>query len=431
MIQVLSFFSSEQLFVLSTEWVFSYTVYRFLSAFFDYNICRSRLYGICMYTVQLILNAVVYMFYNVPFMYLLINISMILLISLNYESSWIRRIVAAVLTYATGAIIEILIFGLTTKVRLFSITSESMPLSGIVLVRISFLCVAAIVGNLHNLRKGVNVPSFYWILIAVLFLFNFVIVLLITDNDIGSVPFLITVFMCLIENVLLFFLFDRMISLHERSELALISDLQNESYRRQLSIMNESLEKTKVMRHDMKNQMLTVQGLLEADDTEAALEHVRTMTGTWAAAAKSVDTGNIEVDSFINFKLSQAEQEHVTVTPLIRIPEQIGLRSFDMAAVIGNLFDNAFDALKKLPENDRNLSAEIKYSKGRIFIIFENPYTGTIAWKNGIPATRKRLGGMHGVGLAEVFTVAEKYNGQVNISTTDNLFKVTVMMYVD
>ncbi|MCK9171147.1 MAG: GHKL domain-containing protein [Treponema sp.] len=430
MIHMLLPLSPERILVVSTEWVYSYTVYLFINSFFSSSAEKSRIYGTCIYVLQLALNIFVFLFVSIPFVYFSVNVGMVFLITLNYESPWLRRVFISVSVYAVGALIELLLFGFTLKTDFFSAVSGRTPFTSIILTRLIYLFVAVIVGRLCNLRRGEKVPGVYWLIISVLFLFNLVIAFFISNSNMEILPFFATVSIYFVENVLLFFFLDRMVSLQEKSEQVLVSDLQNESYRRQLSIMNESLETTKIMRHDMKNQMFMVQGLLESGDYTAALDHVRTMTGTWAAVSKSVNTGNIEVDSLINFKLSQAEQERISVKHHIRIPEQFGLRSFDMAAVIGNLFDNAFDALKKLPENARTLAVEIRYSKGRLFVIFENPYTGTVVWKNGIPATQKRICGIHGVGLSDVFTTAEKYDGQVDISTTGSLFKVTVMLYV-
>jgi two-component system, LytTR family, sensor histidine kinase AgrC len=431
MMSVSTNFSAEQLTVLSTQIVFIYSVYRFLGGFFDRTTAKNKLTEFLSYIFFFILNIVTYIFLPLPILFFLLNVISVFLITFNYEGTLIQRIIAPLMAYGLGGLLEILLFGMSMKIHLFQTPTGTMSIMGILLNRILFLSISVTIERLRNLRLGEKVPKLYWITIIILPFFSFSIAYIINRTNITTNAFTIIIMLLFIGDILLFFLFDHMIALQGESERILLYDLQNDSYRRQLSIMNESLQTTQMMRHDIKNQMLMVQGLLEKNDVTAAREHLRKMTGIYLNAEKNITTGNIEIDSLINFKLTEAEQKQIKITHSIQIPEQLGISSFDMATIIGNLFDNAFDALEKLPEYEKILDINLRYSRGRLFITFVNSYTGTVCWKNGVLATQKEDKHLHGIGLSNVALTAERYNGQIDITTDNSLFKVTVLLYTE
>lgn len=427
--EIFSTFSKEQLFIASTEWCFSCSAYLFMKAFFNTKECKNKFIEFLSYFVATIIIAFQYLLFNYMIVNIILNFLILFLLSLNYKGSVKKRIVIAIVFYITNSLVEITIVGLNSTAYLFSPPTVSINISDVLLVRIIELFIADLVNKLKYLQNGEKLPKYYWISICLILITNLFLAIILTKSNLTILYFTIASFLLLCEDVIIIFLLDRIGLIQKQSKQIIISDLQNESYKKQLEIINGSLLATKVMRHDMKNQMLAVQGLLENKNYNSALEHVKSMTGTWATVSKNINTGNVEADSLLNFKISQAEQEHIKVTTNISIPEHLLMRSFDLATILGNLFDNSFDALKKLSDEKRKLLLTIKYSKGRIFISFENPYTGIISWKNGIPCTQKSHKEFHGVGLQEVNSTVARYNGQMFFSTENNLFKVTVMIY--
>lgn len=99
----------------------------------------------------------------------------------------------------------------------------------------------------------------------------------------------------------------------------------------------------------------------------------------------------------------------------------------DMVAIIGNLLDNAMEAVCKT--ETRRICMDVNYKKGRIFIYLENTYDGRINCKNGDILSTKS-GGVHGYGLKNIRKTLEKYNGCMDIEYTDTVFSVDILMYI-
>lgn len=60
----------------------------------------------------------------------------------------------------------------------------------------------------------------------------------------------------------------------------------------------------------------------------------------------------------------------------------------------------------------------------------ENPYTGEIKRKGKRILTSKQDNDLHGLGLANVEDTVLKYNGALDITSENQQFKVTVVLYV-
>lgn len=71
----------------------------------------------------------------------------------------------------------------------------------------------------------------------------------------------------------------------------------------------------------------------------------------------------------------------------------------------------------------------MRYSKGILFIKVSNPYKTIIKEKGNIITTKEDKIN-HGFGLTSVGEVVEKYNGTVKIETDENIFTITVALYM-
>lgn len=423
-------FTPTQITIVLTDWVLAYSVYLFLSGFFSVKQRKNKVIEIISYQLFWIVGSVQYLYCNTIFANILFNLIATFLLTLNYEGKLQFRIIAPLMIYITSSIVEVVTAGFNVSAYFFKSPEGTIPIVSVLEDRVLILMLSALVSKLKNIRDGEKIPGIYWAAFIALPVITFVFILIFITVPISYLQFMLCTSLILLLDVLIYFVFDRMLYLQQKNRKALMFDLQNESYRQQLEIMNEALKNTKLIRHDIKNQMLVIQGLLEKKDIDGALTHLQTMTHEWSSSRQTINTGNIEIDSLINFKLAQAEQQHIHATTNISIPEHIALRPFDTATIIGNLFDNALDALSHVDEDKRTLTITLRYSKGRLFIVFTNQFEGELAWDNDLPQTNKTDTTHHGIGLSDIKKTAEKYNGQLTITAKNGKFTSTVMMYV-
>ena len=107
----------------------------------------------------------------------------------------------------------------------------------------------------------------------------------------------------------------------------------------------------------------------------------------------------------------------------------MSIASFDLAIILGNLLDNAIEAVAEL-EKERQIKTNINYDKGRLIILVENPYQGErVKDGNRYLSTNKELS-QHGLGLENVKSVLQKYDGSMDINQRSNIFSVSLLLFV-
>lgn len=218
----------------------------------------------------------------------------------------------------------------------------------------------------------------------------------------------------------LYRILSEMLSQKYENEL-LLQEVKN--YSSQLEILLQGEEKIKALRHDMKHHMNELK-LMAGKNKNAEMEAYIDKMQDFAAANEIVSSGNMEIDSVLNYMLSQAKQKLNTVNVKIQIPEELA-HSFDINVVLGNLLENAMEAAEKTEE--KSLDVKIRYQKEVLRIQIENSFNGRL--QKGFPTTKTEKSA-HGIGLNNVKKIVEKYNGLMEICPYENTFCVKVILYI-
>jgi sensor histidine kinase YesM len=176
--------------------------------------------------------------------------------------------------------------------------------------------------------------------------------------------------------------------------------------------------------------MFSIRSLIESGDTKETLDYISEIMDDIGARKDRSSTGNTVIDSIINFKLQEAEQRNIKTNLDLKIPEKLEIPSFDMTVILGNLLDNAIKALDMVKDNPF-INLKMKYDKGRLIIQTDNPYEGDIIENEGKIITTHEDKANHGIGLQSVKKVIQKYDGIMNIDHSDNIFSISLMLYVD
>ncbi|MCL2362560.1 MAG: ATP-binding protein, partial [Defluviitaleaceae bacterium] len=146
------------------------------------------------------------------------------------------------------------------------------------------------------------------------------------------------------------------------------------------------------------------------------------------------DTGNIAFDSIINFKLKNAKEKNVKPKLQMSIPRTLNIEVADIVTILGNLLDNALDAVEK--STDKILRIDIEYNRGCLFIKADNSFDGEVKYETKKDSGEKSIvthkePSEHGHGLKNIRKAVDKYNGKVDIVHEGNVFSVTILIYVD
>lgn len=203
----------------------------------------------------------------------------------------------------------------------------------------------------------------------------------------------------------------------------------NEQIKNQLAHYEELYRyqsEIRTFRHDIKNKLLSVSGLLADGQVDAAVDAIKGEADFLDEANSSVvNSGNPAVDAVLQSKLAVAESKGITLDFSVKISDKINVDLLELGVLIGNALDNAIEAAQTLTSStEKTVFARIITKGGRIVVSVENPVEAAVDTKHIGTVKADKLN--HGYGIKSMKTIAQKYDGDVFVSCEGNIFTTSI-----
>ena len=286
-----------------------------------------------------------------------------------------------------------------------------------------FICVLVTEKIVRHQRKEDTVQNIPLILIPLSSVITVLILAGINDKE----AMIIVAVSLLIINFLVFILYDFVVQTACAQYENELLQQQVQVYENQIGIIMQGENKIKSLRHDMRHHLNELQYMIDKKGKLDALQHIDSMKSFLQNPDEIVESGNVEMDSLLNYMLRRAQRNLATVNVNVSIPENI-LSAFDINVILGNLLENAIEAAEQSEE--KSLDVLICYKQGIMTIEIKNSFVGKLRRKQDVFLTTKAEKGNHGIGLNSVKHIVEKYDGLLKIETQETLFCVNVILYL-
>lgn len=408
-----------------------FVIYRFMRIFFESR-RRNRTLNLLSYLLYFVATSLFYFWFNIPLITLVINLITMFMISLTYEASIQKRIIYVIYMYLFMAVAEIITAAMTGYVY-FSVFSQGdyRDSFGVIAVRIVIYGETLLLENIKLTKNGRNIGWIFWLASIMIPVSTLILEVIIANQTnltkveaVGSVSLLFAV------NIIAFYLYDSLAENYiKKSKLALLQK-ENELYSRQCEIMQSSTEDLQAFRHDMSNQLIILNHLLEEGKDEEARRQLDQLSHFIKGKVIYSTSGNTIIDGLVNYKLQSVASENIKVETEIVVPEQLNIDIADFITLLGNLLDNALEALKKVDREQRILTIKIVFSQERLIGRITNTYCGEIHQKDDKILTSKKEKQKHGYGLSNVEKIIKKYNGYMEIDHANGEFRVDFIIYL-
>ncbi|SET25650.1 GHKL domain-containing protein [[Clostridium] polysaccharolyticum] len=411
--------------------LYVYTVFKFIRTFMGKR--RVRWYvELISYFMFYGVIAVVMIFFN----RIIINMASSILsfygLALLYQGTIKNRLMAAITVFMTITCTELLGAALCGYLQFdnFYGKNDYSSVAATIFCRILSFIIVLIYENFKHMRQGVDIPVSNWL--ALLFIpigtFYIIINIMLVGND-RQVLIAVSVFVLLGINIIVFFLYDAMNNYYEEKLQKMMLQQQNESYLKQMEVMNSSHENVRSVRHDIKNHLIAIETFVKREEKKEAIDYIHKVIDASYGDKAIVSTGNIAIDSILNYKIEQARAKGIEFEKEIRIPTELNIEDLDIVGILGNLIDNAINANMQINEG-RKIFLSLKYSKNMFFIATWNTFNGKVVYRDNKIATTHKDKEHHGIGLNNVNSIVQKYDGTMNVGHEDKVFKVDVMLYL-
>lgn len=210
-----------------------------------------------------------------------------------------------------------------------------------------------------------------------------------------------------------------------------MSEIQMESKVNQIQAfqdMQSLYERQRRKLHDYKKQLMTVQNLLKNGENETAVEYIEKLTKNIATEMSEVNVGHPVVNAVLNQQYRIAKGKNIGMTFTVSDLHEINIADDDIVVLLGNLLENAIHECEKVISLGRTASIQVKLiEKEENFIITVcNPVTSKKEIEDNKVLGIQKEG--HGIGVSNVESVVEKYNGSFVISCDEKEFTAVVMI---
>ncbi len=176
-------------------------------------------------------------------------------------------------------------------------------------------------------------------------------------------------------------------------------------------------------RHDYRNHIQVLKTRAMSGDMDSVMAYLNELETDLNTVDTVIHSGNAMCDAILNSKISLAEAANIPVKADADIPVKLTVSDIDLYSIIGNLFDNAIDASKKLPEDKRMIRVYMAVRDSQFYISFTN-----------FTADKKRFafdstkGEGHGLGLARIDSLVKKYGGYISRNSEDGAFSTEILL---
>lgn len=217
----------------------------------------------------------------------------------------------------------------------------------------------------------------------------------------------------------------------------LAASIRKDMERRNLRLQEkyyQELEKNQLelrrFRHDMKNHFAVVGDLLGQGEITKAKSYFDELSGRLDGKNHRFCKNGI-INALLNVKYNVALEKEIDCFFHIGIDEMIGMKDMDVCTIFANTIDNAIEALRDVPPEKRKLSVKARYAPNGYFTYeIVNAKVNKIIEKKGAFLTGKEDQKSYGFGIASVRETVEKYNGMLDISYTEEEFRVVILIRV-
>jgi signal transduction histidine kinase len=197
--------------------------------------------------------------------------------------------------------------------------------------------------------------------------------------------------------------------------------LQNErNYFETISAQYELMRRYK---HDIKYSMSVITSLANSKKTEAILEYIGEIEEP-DVPPRFCD--NVAVNALIDDYKRRFSKLGAEFSVSAVLPEDITVSSYELCILLGNILENAIEAIVKADR--REVSLQIRISGKMLIIRVSNSYNGDIKKSGQVIVTTKQNGGGHG--LRSIQSIVEKNGGNVSVAYNEKDFTISLLIPV-
>lgn len=205
----------------------------------------------------------------------------------------------------------------------------------------------------------------------------------------------------------------------QKAQAAALAEMREVYYQ---SLRKEQTQ-VRTLRHDLRNHLNTVLGLLEEKETGKAQEYLAKLTDSPVLRRSRRLCDNEIVNVVLTSKCEEMERLEICADIKIALPEQLPFADTDLCALFGNALDNAIEATQRAKNKKITLRCKVEY--GMFMLLVQNPLAGD---EHADLSTTKQDKSLHGFGLNGMREIVTRYGGIFDAGKKETQFELILNM---
>ncbi len=282
------------------------------------------------------------------------NLLIYFALTYNFKANFGKRILSSIGAYALFSLAETLVMGLFTLLHLDIRHNDYYKLWGSALTPLlSYVAISAIIQH-TEIKKQTTFKNMHMTFLGILVFIIFGIAVVLPYISADNIFHMFIGIVLLIMIAVFLFAFMDSLVMESKERVARASfEMQSKLYSNELNMVKEYQYEIKTIRHNIDHHIQTLNGLLSKEEYERAREYAKGLTKVVNVDLTPIVTSIPELDSILNLKLSQAYQMGIKVNSTIKVEEKCKLSPQSYISIIGNLMDNAIEAVAFLKEPEK------------------------------------------------------------------------------
>lgn len=407
-----------------------YIMHRFMCVFFSKRKAGLKT-TIAVYFARFAIGSAIMICGTYPIVNIVFSLVSLFLITLCYEAVISKRIVITIVIYMCMFLAETVV-SLCMQNRNFGAFHKIENISAMISIFIEIVLwlITLLLGKFRNIKKNVPLPKTFTIAMIIVFLISLYMEMLIFQQKYVNDSIAAISLICVLSlNFVMIYLYDSLSGMFEERTKAELVQREKVYYHKQSEILQKSYDELKHFRHDMKNHIFAVNEMINNNEINKVRNYISNVTEKIENTEMFSQTGNVAIDGIINYKLSKAYNMGIKVNVDIAVPANIKIDDDDIVIILGNLLDNAIEAVEKI-KKDKYISINFKYDRKCAFINVINSFDNVVNFIGDKMVTRKKNGSAHGIGLESVQNIVEKYDGILDLEYENKKFVTSIILYL-
>ncbi len=200
---------------------------------------------------------------------------------------------------------------------------------------------------------------------------------------------------------------------------------------RQLEILEESVELSRRLRHDIRHHNAVIAEYVRRGQKEELLQYLKEYDRETDQGVPEMICSNVAVNNILSAYTTKARSEQIKVTLDVELGRNLTIPSIDLVAILANAYENAIyacmEVMKQPDGRECFIHLMLKKRKNKLIISCSNTCRMETELKDGQPKTEFT----GGIGVSSIIRTAEKYAGEYDFKNDNGVFVFRLIMNIE